>query len=166
MKKIIFLLLGIFTFSLGFWFYQSQKTDRLISLCEISKDYKRYDLQRFRLRAVLAMGGNYDAFDSTRITDYKNGCASVNNVELSDELKNSPAFSKLNDELLKKRQELQYGMINGWAVVEVELEGIIVFNKTRKDRFKFNATTFQQSSQVSFVSREQANSVYTDLKLY
>ncbi len=113
------------------------------------------------------MGGYYDVISSrVIITDYKEGCASVDNVELSDELKNNPAFSDLTDQLFEKMRNSQEGMNDGWAVVEVELEGIVVFNRTRKDRFKFKATTFQQVSPVSFVSDEQADPIYKNLKSY
>ncbi|MEO6589088.1 MAG: hypothetical protein ABIP06_07150 [Pyrinomonadaceae bacterium] len=167
MKKFVLILIGIFAFSIGFWVYQSQNTDRLISMCEISKDYKSYDSQRFRIRTVLAMGGYYDVINSkVNITDYKEGCASVDNVELSDGLKNNPAFSDLTDELFEKMRNSQKGMNDGWAVVEVELEGIIALERVRKDRFKFKATNFQQISQISFVSDEQAESLYTDLRIH
>lgn len=167
MKKFILLLFGIFIFSIGFWFYQSQNTDRLISLCEVSRNYKNYDSKEFRTKAILAMGGHYDVISSEIIiTDYKEGCASVDNVKLSDDLKNNSAFSDLTDRLFEKMRNSQEGMNDGWAVVEVEFEGIVVFNRTRKDRFKFKATNFQQVSQVSFISDEQADSIYKDLKSY
>ena len=129
MKKLIYILIGIATFSIGFWVFQANfKTidTNSVSICEVAAKPELYLSKQIKLKAFLAKGGYYDVVSDVVATDYKSDCASKVIIIISDELEKGEALSKIYIELEENRRESQKGMTDGWAVAETEFTGELI----------------------------------------
>lgn len=181
MKKIIYILIGIFTFSVGFWIYQSNVKDhkirpnlsieekKFLSLCEIAENPKQHQSKQIKVRAFLAKGGYYDVISGIVVTDYKSDCASKITVNLSDELRRSKSFLKISDQLEDNRRESQKDPRDGWAVAEVEFTGELVENivgvYSAKPNFVVMAIEIEPIAPIKFIREREVSPWNKELTL-
>lgn len=168
MKKVIYMLLGILTFSIGFLLVNLDSlpvpdslrvSDPLIvpvSLCEISENPNLYQSGQIHVKAFLAVGGFYDVLSSSvEVADFRNGCLVKANIGTTQFLKNDEILLKLKDELNELRNLPNYKSRDGWAIVEVEIIGEI--EDLRKKQvsgdtdFKLKPTKIKQLAPIRFI---------------
>jgi hypothetical protein len=89
MKKLIYILIGIFTFSIGFWLYHLRPVVMPVSLCELSQhDAELFKSKQIHVKAFLnAVGRTEDDLNSYSVYDLKNGCFADARLEISEKIK-------------------------------------------------------------------------------
>ncbi len=180
MKKLIYILIGIFTFSIGFWLFQlrpnvteinsnpkDETTEEMLSpasFCKILQNAKLYKSKTVRVKALIALGGYYDVISSAQIVDYKNGCASDDSIEVSDALQNETNFIEISNALFNSKQP----MTDGWSIVEVEFTGELEKpnNAATENKIVFKATKIRQVSPIRFFTPDEITFLNKKLSLY
>ena len=170
MKKVIYILVGVFTFSISLLIFHLRPFVISVSLCEISENAQFYESKQINVKAFLVTGGYYDVTSGIKATDFRNGCSSEVNIEISEELKKNETFSKIDDELFEKRREPQNSGTDGWAIVEVEFVGELKANRKSgiydKPKFTIKATKVRQVSPIKFITLNEVSILNKDLVLY
>jgi hypothetical protein len=172
MKKAGYILFGIFTFLLGVWLFQLRAYVIAVPITDVLENSEIYQSKKIYVKAFLAEGGYYDMRSSMQAVNYKNGQLSGAIIEISEELKNDETFQKLRKELDEKIREPQYGMQDGWAVVEVEITGEFEENRNKSgglvdfsDFKKLKAEKIIQLSPIRFIKPGEVSLLDIDLDL-
>lgn len=172
MKKLIYILIGIVTFSIGFWLFQFNveiAETKVVSLCEVAENPNYYEFKQIKVRAFLAVGGYYDVISGIKATDYKSDCASKIVINISDELKRNKDFSKISNELEQNRRESQKGLRDGWSITEVEFTGELIETGksgiSAKNYFVLTPIEVKQISTIKFITPKDVSTLNKDLSL-
>lgn len=87
MKKPIYILIGVFTFSLSLLIYYLRPTVTPVSLCEVPQHVELYRFNEIRVKAYLdSVGLNKDDLDFN-VSDIKNDCLTGASLIISEQLK-------------------------------------------------------------------------------
>lgn len=164
MKKIIYVLVGIFTFSIGFGSYYSRPFVTAVSLCEISQNAELYRSKQIKIKADLD-GISIDENEEENfffVSDIDSGCLTGAHLEISDELKkelkNDGKLRNFLNEFTEKRKEgFKERGFSGVYIAEIEIVGeISSFNITSDSQpFIIKAEKIRQLSPIRFLSREE-----------
>ncbi len=168
MKKLIYILIGIATFSVGFWIFQLRPLVVPVSLCEISQHAEFFQSKQIRVKAFLDnVRVDEDGRENFSVSDLGKGCITGATLEISEQLKSKLKgdetfqnfISELrgeNDEIYKRRDG------NGLFVAEIEIVGQI--RKVEESEygviaspppFIITANEIKQISPIRFVNNEE-----------
>ncbi|MGC2234765.1 MAG: hypothetical protein WA584_01215 [Pyrinomonadaceae bacterium] len=168
MKKIIYILFAIFTFSIGFWFFQMRPLIKTITLCEISGNVELYRSKHIRIKAYLDNVGEDKTDLDYSVSDYRNGCLTGASLVISDKLKeqldNDGNLKALINDLRQKNNELNKNREGkGLYVLEVEIIGEIEKQPdsdygvlVAPPPFIIKADKIEPISAIRYVNREEA----------
>lgn len=169
MKKLICILFGVFTFSVGFWVFQMCPPATSVSLCEVAETPENYLAKQIKVKAFLARGGYYDVISDIEAVDYKSDCDSKIIINLSDDLKRTSNFSKISNELEQNRSEWQKGLQDGWAVTEAEFIGELTeaskSGLSAKRYFTLEPVEVKQIAPMIFVTPKEVSPLNKKLSL-
>lgn len=171
MKKLIYILSGIITFSIGFWIFQMRPLIIPVSLCEVSQHAELFQSKQIRVKAFLDnVRVDEDGRENFSVSDLGKNCVTGATLEISEhlksKLKNDENFQHFvgelrgkNDELYRKRDG------NGIFVAEIEIVGEIRKVEESENAvlvspppFIISANEIRQISPIRFVSREEIRS--------
>lgn len=111
MKKLIYILIAVFTFSVGFWLYHLRPLIMPVSLCEISeRDAKFFESKKIRVKAFLDSAGTADIDLGWSVFDYRNGCLKgaalmISPEKIKEQLKNDENLNASVNLIRQKQQE-------------------------------------------------------------
>jgi hypothetical protein len=143
MKKLIYILIGIFTFSIGFWLFHfyydrqviSSPTDTSVTLCEVAGNASFYQSKQIHIKALLdGVGTNGNNLDDFTVFDFKNGCLISASLEIPENVKGKlKSDESLKASLSLLRQKYKEAFDNrqnqslpaGYYFIEVEIIGEI-----------------------------------------
>ena len=168
MKKLIYILIGVFTFSVSFWLFQLRPIVVPVSLCEISQHSELFQSKQLRVKAFLDnVRIDEDGREDFSVSDFRKGCVTGATLEISEELKaqlkSDESFQNFimelrqkNDEIYKKRDG------NGLFVAEIEIVGEIRKVEEPENAsivspppYIISANEIKQVSSIRFISREE-----------
>ncbi len=168
MKKLIYILIGIATFSIGFCIFQLRPLIVPVSLCEISQHSELFQSKQIYIKAFLDRvrideGGREDF----SVSDLGKGCVTGATLEISEQLKSKlksdESFQKFIGELrVKNYEEHKKRDGNGVFVAEIEIVGEI--KKVEESEygllvslplFIITANEIKQISPIRFISKEE-----------
>lgn len=171
MKKLVYILIGIFTFSIGFWLFHLRPLVTPVSLCEISQHAELFKSKQIRIKAFLdGVGRDESNLDDYSVSDFKNGCLTGASLEISEKMKEklkSDENLKASTNLIRqKREEVFRNRRNpnypaGYYVTEVEITGEIeeyIETETTgiaRIPFKIKVNEMKQVSPIRFISSEE-----------
>lgn len=161
MKKLIYILIGIVTFSVSFWIFQMHPLVIPITLYEL-KQTGDYKTRKFTVIGKLnAYKSGSDS--SINLQDYENNCSvepqCFKSLELSEDAKNESSL--LITELVEKNKT--FGITNfipGDYLAEVEVTGELVEQKEENPFcrcmiYNIKAERIKQISPIKFVTNEE-----------
>lgn len=164
MKKIFYIIVGLFTFSIGFWSYLSRPFVTPVSLCEISQNAGLYRSKQIEIKAYLDRVPTKDIEGNEySISDFNSSCVTGADLELTDELK----LQLQNDESLrnfinefseKRREDYEKRDDSGFYIAEIEIIGEISEQKKIGHYpipFKIKANQIKQISPIKFLTNEE-----------
>ena len=179
MKKLIYILIGIFTFSIGFWLFHLRPLVTPVSLCEISQHAELFKSKQIRIKAFLdGVGRIEDDLIYYSVSDFRDGCLTGANLEISEKIKEKlKSDESLNASvklIRQKREEAYYNRRNenypaGYYVAEVEVVGEIEkYPETEttgiaRVPFGIKVNEIKQVSPIQFISPEELSNI-TNLK--
>lgn len=113
MKKLVYILVAVFTFSIGFWLFHLRPVVMPVSLCEISRlDAELFKTKQIYVRAYLdSVGRTEDDLDSYSVYDLENGCFIGAKLEISGKIKEQLQNDdnlKASINLIRQNQEEAY----------------------------------------------------------
>ncbi|MEO8072199.1 MAG: hypothetical protein ABI686_03025 [Acidobacteriota bacterium] len=167
MKKAIYVLFGLFTFSVGFWLFNLYPFSAPVKLCEISQHVELYQSKQIRIEAYLYIAGfAEDNLSFYRVSDFENDCYATASLEISEKSKHSIENSKefesftelkqINNNLLEKDNR------KGFYVARVEIVGEIQKKEESNLQpfvpippFLIKVDRVKQISPIRFVSYEE-----------
>jgi hypothetical protein len=164
MKIFFYIIVGLFTFSIGFWSYLSRPFVVPVSLCEISQNAELYQSKQIKIKAYLDRvpinENEYEDFYS--VYDLNSNCLTGAILEPTDELKfqlqNDENLKSLINELSDKRRE-DYKKRDGsrFYFAEIEIIGEISSDRTTSHSIPFiiNVDKIKQISPIKFLTNEE-----------
>lgn len=89
MKKLIYILIAIFTFSIGFWLFHLRPLVMTGSLCDISqRDAELFESKQIRIKAFLdGVSRTENDTNYYSVFNFGNGCLAGADLEISEEIK-------------------------------------------------------------------------------
>ncbi len=171
MRKIIYILIGIATFSVGFWIFQLRPLVIPVSICEITRHAEIFESKQIRVKAFL---GNVriddDGTENFSVSDLEEGCLTSATLEISEqlksELKSDESLQQFISELRSKNDEEDKKRDgNGMFVAEIEIVGEIrkieetgIASVVSPPPFIIKTTEIAQTSPIRFVSYKEIRS--------
>ena len=166
MKKIIYVLFAMFTFSIGFYLFKARPLVTTVSLCEISGDAELYRAKKIYIKAFLDGSGLDETDRDWSVSDYRDGCLTGASLVVSDKLKtqleNDEELNAAISELRQKKNKLIKNREDGLFVIEVEITGEIERRPysdygglVSPPPFIIRADQIKQISPIRFVSQEE-----------
>ncbi len=171
MKKLIYVLIGIFTFSIGFWLFHMRPLVMTVSLCEISRrDVKFLKSKQIRVKAFLDNVGRDENDLNLSVFDFGNGCLKGAELEISDRIKEQlKSNENLNasmslirqkrEEEFENRRNPIYTPVHYFAEVEITGE---IKNYDSEDEalveslpFVIKVNEIKQISPIRLISNEE-----------
>ena len=168
MKKLIYILIGVFTFSVSYWLFQLRPLIVPVSLCEISQHAELFQSKQIRVKAFLNnVITDEDGREDFRVSDMKNGCVTGATLEISEQLisklKSDESFQQFIGELRDKNDE-EYKNLEGNGIFNAEIEIVGEIKKVAETEkaslvspppFIITANEIKQISPIRFVSYEE-----------
>lgn len=165
MKKIIYILIAILTFSISLWLFNFRYYVVPVSLCKIKKNSHFYDKREVSVRGYLEVfelkNLENDDYVET-ISSFREGCIEDASLVYSDSLKNDSSLQKLRNELNEANRELLKTRFEaGWNLAEVEIVGEVDdlsddgMTHCFVPDLSFKVKKIEQISPIIFVSREE-----------
>ncbi len=164
MKKFIYILIAILTFSIGFWLYNFRASVMPVSLCEISRHSENYRSKQIKIKAYLDAAGVEAESSNFDILDFDENCLTGATVKISNQLKEQIN----NDEYLKssiieisaKNKDSFKNRIDGVFAIKVEIIGEIEkdtseYGKMMNRPFIINANQIKQISPIRFIAFDE-----------
>jgi len=163
MKKLFYIIIGIFTFSIGFWSYLSRPFVVPVSLCEISQNAELYKSKQIKIKAYLdrVLIGNGEETEYV-VSDLNSKCLTSAIVESTDELKlqlqNDESVRNFIYELSEKQKQMYEKRDDSWFyLAEIEIVGEISSDRktSHSPPFSIKASKIKQISPIKFLYREE-----------
>lgn len=168
MKKAIYVLFGIFTFSVGFWLFNLRPLVVPVTLCEIPQNPNIYGSKKVHINAYIDnVGISEDDLTYFSVFDFGSECltgAGLNISEnLKEQLKNDASLKSFVDELRLKNNHLIENRSDGHFIGQVEITGTIkkaVYNNEIASEgthlpFEIEADEIKQIAPIRFMSQEE-----------
>lgn len=164
MKKIVYILIGIFTFSIGFGSYLFRPFVTPVSLCEISQNAELYRSKQIKIKAYLDRASIYENEEENffSVFSFDSECLTGAHLEIAEELKtalkNNKNLRNFINELSEKQNEmLEKRDDSGFYIAEVEIVGEIETGArtSHSPPFIIKAEKIRQLSPISFLTREE-----------
>ncbi len=163
MKKGIFLLVGVLTFSVSFWLINSRSLVVPVSLCEISENPNLIKSGQIHVKAFLAKGGYYDVISGMEIFDMNNGCLVGANLEIPETFESNEILTKLKNDLTDFRNLPEYRNRDGWAIIEVEfigeVEDLKKYHNSHSRDFNLKPSKIKRLSPIKFISPQDISAL-------
>ena len=173
MKKFFYIIVGLFTFLIGFWSYLSRPFVTPVSLCEISKNVNLYRSKSIKIKAYLdqvPIEGIYE--NEYSVSDFNSSCLTGATLEPSDELKsqlqNEESLRNFINELSEKRQE-DVEKRDGSKLYIAEIEIIGEISEQEKTGhypipFKIKANKINQLSPIKFITNGEFQKITKNIQ--
>lgn len=168
MKKIFYIIVGLFTFSIGFWSYLSRPFITPVSLCEISQNTEIYRSKSIKIKAnldqVLIRSGEENEYS---VSDLNSDCLTGATLEPSEKLKlqlqNDENLKNFINELSEKQRKMyEKRDSSGFYLAEIEIVGEIEKREpssygslVEPPPFIIKAEQIKQVSPIKFITTEE-----------
>ncbi len=163
MKKIFCIIVGLFTFSIGFWSYLSRPFVIPVSLCEISQNAELYKSKQIKIQAnldqVLIESGEENQYS---VSDLNSNCLTGAILEPSEKLKlqlqNDENLRNFINELSEKQRKMyEKRDDSGFYLAEIEIVGEISSDRvtSHSPPFRIKADKIKQVSPIKFLTIEE-----------
>ena len=179
MKKLIYILVALTAFSIGFWLFHLRPLVTPVSLCEISQHAELFKSKQIRVKAFLdGVGRDESNLDDYSVSDFRNGCLTGASLEISEKIKEKlKSDENLKGSISLLRQKYEEAFDNrrnpsypaGYYLAEVEITGEIEkYTETETTSiaripFKIKVDEIKQVSPIQFISHEEFSNI-TNLK--
>ena len=169
MKKFVYILFGLFTFSVGFWLFNLRPLVTPVSLCEISQHSQIYQSKQIYIEAYLEVVGSLNNdFTYYSVFDFGNNCFTGANLEISESVKeqlhNDENLKTFINELRQKNTKSREEHSDGNFIRRVEIIGSIEKVSSHNETagmiapppFAITANKIKQISPIQFMSYEES----------
>lgn len=165
MKKIIYILIAVLTFSGSFGIYKFRPFYSSVPLCEIKRNFKFYGtiqlVTGWDIHFTAYAEGSDASFenpDSFWLIDFQSGCVTGGIVDFSNssEIRNNENFSKTLTELREKKLKPEQSLYEGFYVARVKITGKVedTSRGIGGTDFHVEAKEIKQISPIRFLSQE------------
>jgi hypothetical protein len=156
MKKVVYILVAIFTFSVGYGLYQVRPFVTSVPICEVTQNIGLYNNREVHIKAFLEVSGEYISIDD--------GCINEDiSVDLAEELKGNATITELFKQLRQARSKNSHPMIKAEIIGTIKdirndgITGII------DPQFEIKIREIKPISKVVFITdREQLKRLLKD----
>ena len=168
MKKFVYILFGLFTFSVSSWLFNLHPLVTPVSLCEISQHSQIYQSKQIYIEAYLEVVGSLgDDFTYYSVFDFGNNCFTGASLEISEtvkeQLSNDENLKTFVNELRQKntrsRDKHSDGNFIGKVKIIGSIEKVSSHNETAgmiaPPPFAITANEIKQISPIQFMSYEE-----------
>jgi len=176
MKKLIYILISIFTFSIGFWLFHLRPLVMPGSLCDISqRDAKLFESKQIHIKAFLdGVGRTEDDSNYYTVFNFGNGCLTGASLEISEEIKEqlkADGNLKTSINLMRQKREEEFNNRRNESytpvhyIAEVEITGEIErYAETETTGinpipFKIKVSEIKQVSPIRLISYEEIQEI-------
>lgn len=165
MKIVFYLIVLIFTFSIGFWSYLSRPLITAVPLCQISPHAELYRSKQIRIKAyldIVEIAGDGSGEDYFSVSDFNDSCRTSGILRVSEELKVELEQDEdlkvfINELDQKNKKVLAERNGSGIYIGEVEITGEISTDRATADSppFVIKARKIRQISPIRFLEYRQ-----------
>ncbi len=173
MKKAVYVLFGIFTFSVGFWLFNLRPLVTPVRLCKIPQNTEIYRSKQIYIKAYVDnVGASEDDLSYFSVFDFGDDCLTGASLNISEkfreQLKNDASLKSFIDELRLKNNQLYEKRADGHFIGQVEITGSIkkVLQNTETEGFatvyfpfEIEIVSMKQISPIHFMSQEEIVSI-------